>query len=54
VQTVQTQVGAKTGALDEQTGKLYLPTARFSVPAAGGRRVAEPGSFEILVVAPGH
>jgi YVTN family beta-propeller protein len=54
VQTVQTQVGAKTGALDGQTGKLYLPTARFSVPAAGGRRVAEPGSFEILVVAPGH
>jgi DNA-binding beta-propeller fold protein YncE len=52
IQTVQTQVGAKTGAVDGQTGKLYLPTARYTVPASGGRPVAEPGSFEILVVAP--
>jgi DNA-binding beta-propeller fold protein YncE len=52
VQTVPTQVGAKTGALDLKTGKLYLPTARYTTPADGGRPVAEPGSFEILVVAP--
>jgi hypothetical protein len=52
VQTVQTQVGAKTGAIDLKTGKLYLPTARYTIPADGGRPVAEPGSFEILVVAP--
>jgi hypothetical protein len=52
VQTVQTQVGAKTGALDTKIGKLYLPTARYTIPAGGGRPVADPGSFEILVVAP--
>jgi len=54
VGTIPTQVGAKTGAVDEKTGKLYLPTARYTAPAAGGRPVAEPGSFEILVVSPGR
>lgn len=52
VQTLQTQVGAKAGAVDPKTGRLYLPTARYAIPAAGGRPVAQPGSFEILVVAP--
>jgi DNA-binding beta-propeller fold protein YncE len=52
VQTVATEVGAKTGALDTKTGRLYLPTARYTIPADGGRPVSAPGSFEILVVAP--
>jgi hypothetical protein len=49
---VQTQVGARTGAVDPQTGRVYLPTARFQAPAVPGqRRQAVPGSFEVLVVA---
>jgi DNA-binding beta-propeller fold protein YncE len=47
---VQTQPGARTGALDPKTGKLYLPTAAYSLN--GGRPTAAPGSFEVLVVAP--
>lgn len=37
VQTLATQPGARTLALDETTGRLYLPTARTGkVPADGG------------------
>ena len=50
---VTTEVGARTGALDTVTGAIYLPTARFGPPAAGGGRPAIiPGSFHILVVKP--
>lgn len=53
VQTVKTQVGARTSAVDPQTGKVYLPTARY-VPVAGAvKPVAKPGTFEVLVVSPG-
>jgi YVTN family beta-propeller protein len=52
VQSVPTQIGARGGAVDPSTGKVYLPTARYSLPPGGGRPVAAPGSFEILVVAP--
>ena len=52
VQTAKTQTGARTGAVDEKTGRLYLPTAAYSLPGGGGRPVAQPGTFEILVVAP--
>jgi DNA-binding beta-propeller fold protein YncE len=53
LQTLKTQVGARTGALDPKTGKIYLPTARLVAPASGqGRRAAAPGSVELLVVAP--
>jgi len=54
VQTLPTQVGARTGALDPKTGRLYLPTATFTPSPSGGRPVAQPGSFQILVVAPGQ
>jgi YVTN family beta-propeller protein len=48
---VATQVGARTGAVDPATGKVYLPTARFDPPATPGQRAKTvPGSFEILVV----
>ena len=53
VQTVKTQMGARTGAVDPRSGKLYLPTARFMPSPSGGRPVAAPGTFEILVVSPG-
>jgi len=55
VQTVTTQVGARTGAVDPATGALYLPTAQFQPPATpgGGRAAVIPGTFELLVVTPG-
>jgi hypothetical protein len=54
VQTVQTALGARTGAVDPKTGAIYLPTAKFDPPPpGGGRPTAEPGTFEILVVTPG-
>lgn len=53
VQTLKTEIGARTGALDPKSGKLYLPTAEFVAPPGGGRPVAQPGTFHILVVTPG-
>jgi DNA-binding beta-propeller fold protein YncE len=50
VQTVKTQPGARTGAIDPKTGKVYLPTAAYTL--AGGRPSATPGTYEILVVSP--
>jgi len=40
-------VGAHTGALDSETGRVYLPTADFHLRLSG----IEPadGSFRILV-----
>jgi hypothetical protein len=55
---VKTQRGARTVALDENSRRLFLATARFvlpPMPAAGQptpRPVMMPGSFMILVVAP--
>lgn len=51
--TVKTAKGARTIALDTSTGRLYLPSAQY-LPAVGTARPAMvPGSFRILVVAPG-
>ena len=53
VATVPTQRGARTIAIDERTGRLYLPTAQYQAAAtAGGRPSVVPGTFEVLVVAP--
>lgn len=53
VQTVRTEVGARTIALDERTGRVYLPSALFTPAAtAGARPTLTPGSFHLLVVAP--
>ena len=50
---VATQVGARTGALDEKTGRIYLPAADYLPPAAaGGRPQMKPGSVVIVVVEP--
>ncbi len=56
VQTIQTQPGARTIALDPQSHQLYLPTARFEAPTSGpsrgggGRPPVVAGSFSLLVV----
>jgi DNA-binding beta-propeller fold protein YncE len=55
VQHVQTQTLARTGALDPQTGRIYLMTAVIDTaagPGPAGRPVPKSGSFELLVVAP--
>ena len=52
IERVPTQRGARTGAVDPETGRVYLPTARFGPPPAPNQRPsAVPGSFEVLVVA---
>lgn len=45
VQTMNTQKGCKTMALDSKTKKIYLPAAQFE----GDTKKVLPGSFEILV-----
>jgi DNA-binding beta-propeller fold protein YncE len=50
VDTVPTQVSARTITIDERTGRLYLPAAKFEPPPGGGRATITPGSFEVLVV----
>ena len=52
VQTLKTQVGARTGALDPKTGALYLPASRYALVAGAAKPVAAPGTFELLVVSP--
>jgi DNA-binding beta-propeller fold protein YncE len=53
VGTVPTQLGARTGALDPKTGRLYLPTAKFNPPTPEFPFPhAIEGTFEVLVVAP--
>lgn len=53
-QTVETQKGARTMALDPTSGTVYLVTAdRVATPPAPGQRPAMvPGSFTLLVVKP--
>jgi YVTN family beta-propeller protein len=53
VQTLATLSGARTGAVDAKTGKLYLPAAKMGPPAQpGGRPQPLPGGFEFVVVGP--
>ena len=50
VQTLATERGARTMALDPTTHKIYLAAAKFEAPAEGERRGRMvPGSFKILV-----
>jgi DNA-binding beta-propeller fold protein YncE len=49
VDTVPTQIGARTGAVDPTTGRVYLPTAEYSLPVPAGQRpTTKPGTFVIL------
>jgi DNA-binding beta-propeller fold protein YncE len=50
VAEVPTQVGARTGAVDPKTGRVYLPTADYNPLVAGQRPTTKPGTFTILVV----
>jgi YVTN family beta-propeller protein len=50
IDTVPTQVSARTIGLDERTGRLYLPAAKYEAAAAGHRPAVTPGSFQVLVV----
>ncbi len=49
IAVVATQAGARTGAVDPATGKVYLPAAKYDTSGTG-RPKPVPGSFEILVV----
>ena len=52
IQTLPTQISARTIAIDQRTGHLYLPAATLGpAPTPGGRAPALPGSFVVLVVA---
>jgi DNA-binding beta-propeller fold protein YncE len=53
-QTVATNEGARTMALDPVTHTLYLPTADFQAGPNGGRRLPKPGTFRLLSVAKGE
>jgi hypothetical protein len=55
VQHVQTQLLARTGALDPASGRLYLMSATIDTAAGLGpanRPIPKSGSFEMVVVAP--
>ena len=50
VQTLQTQRGARTIALDPKTHRIYLPTADFGAAASpGGRPAITPNTMRLLV-----
>ncbi len=55
-QTLKTQTGARTLAVDAAGGRIYLPTARFGLRTGDiseelrFRPIPVPGSFEVLVV----
>jgi DNA-binding beta-propeller fold protein YncE len=51
IDTVPTQTGARTGAVDPKSGKIYLPAAQYGSPTPPGQRPApKPGTFEVLVL----
>jgi len=55
VQKLPTQVLARTGAVDPQSGKLYLMAAQpdpTKPTGGGGRPTPKDGTFEMLVVGP--
>lgn len=59
VQTLKTKPGARLGALDPKTGRVYIPSASFGPPAApitlpGYHSIPglNPQTFEFLVVSP--
>ena len=52
-QSVPTEGGTRTGAVDPVTGKVYLPAAVLtSSPDPRIRHILKPGTFRILVYAP--
>lgn len=50
---IATQTGARTGAVDEKTGRVYLPAADYNPPAvAGGRPQIKPGTVVLVEIDP--
>lgn len=48
---VETEIGARTGAIDPATGTIYLPVANMvSPPSGSGPLQPMPGSFHVLVI----
>jgi DNA-binding beta-propeller fold protein YncE len=53
VQTLRTQIGTRLGAVDIDSGRIYLPSAKFGPPKPPiPYPTVLPGSFEFLVAAP--
>ena len=53
LQTLTTQPGARTLAMDENTGRIFMPTARTAAaPAGGGAAPILPQTFTLLVAGP--
>lgn len=51
IDTVQTQIGARTGAVDPKSGRVWLPAAQYNLPVPAGQRpTTKPGTFEVLVL----
>lgn len=56
IQTLATAYGCRTLAVDEKTGRIFMPTAKFGPAPAPTKEVPEPrppvlpGTFEIVVV----
>lgn len=50
LETVPTQRGARTLAIDVKGGRVFLPTAKYGVATGNGRPPVIPGTFELLVV----
>jgi DNA-binding beta-propeller fold protein YncE len=51
IATVQTETGARTGAVDPSTGTVYSIAAKFGPPpAGGGRPPIVPGTVELIVI----
>jgi DNA-binding beta-propeller fold protein YncE len=49
IDTVPTQIGARTGAVDPRSGRVYLPTAEYVLPVPAGQRpTTKPGTFVVL------
>ena len=52
LEQAKTQIGTRTGAVDTQTGRIYLPTARMGSLNQLGWPEAIPGTVELLVMEP--
>jgi DNA-binding beta-propeller fold protein YncE len=53
IQTLPTQIGTRLGAVDTESGRVYLPSAKFGPPKPPIPYPSVlPGSFAILVVSP--
>lgn len=52
MEPVHTEISARTGAIDEVSGRVYLPAARFQPAEVGKRPQPVDGSFRLLVLSP--